>query len=553
MRRSWAILALAIAAVGLGQTARAQTQIKFQGFESGDSWTISAGSGNISSTTGSGDTPSNQRIATGTNSWQVNNSTETLDLSSVSITGYTNVFVNYRVSSTSTNPTNGSDVGDYARSFIALNGGAFAANGASTADISLTGNSNSTWGFNATLSVSTTAGTNVQQQAPGSGTSNYDDFTIDIPNGNSSLAFRAIALNNDNKEVWCVDNIDLRGTVPTTVAWDADGTGGGTGGTGTWDTTNRRFTNGNLIWNNTVNGSPTAVTFGNSAGVVTLASGGISSNSLTFSVDGYTVQSNTLNIVGTTATMSVTTSGHAATISSQVSGSANLQKSGAGRLILSSASNSYTGTTFVSAGELVVNGTHTGGDNYSVASGARLGGSGSINLASGKSVSVSGGGTVAPGTSAGKLTVGGSFTLSASTAILEIEVNGTNASASNYDQLEIRGSGSALTLGGARLNILAPTASITLTSSTTLDAPNAYKIINVTSSATYAQASNLFGNLNGQTASALYDDGGMKYRVFYVNNDGVYVQFNSIPEPSTLSLVALSAGSLLARRRHRAA
>src|ERR1044071_1209097 len=43
-------------------------------------WTIAAGAANISTATGAADTPATQRIRGGTQSWQVNNGTATLDL-----------------------------------------------------------------------------------------------------------------------------------------------------------------------------------------------------------------------------------------------------------------------------------------------------------------------------------------------------------------------------------------------------------------------------------------------------------------------------------------
>ncbi len=58
----------------------------------------------------------------------------------------------------------------------------------------------------------------------------------------------------------------------------------------------------------------------------------------------------------------------------------------------------YTGTTDVDAGTLLLNGTHSGAGNYNIASGATLGGDGTINLATGASVNVAGTpGDISPG------------------------------------------------------------------------------------------------------------------------------------------------------------
>src|SRR3954462_1398956 len=67
--------------------------------------------------------------------------------------------------------------------------------------------------------------------------------------------------------------------------WDGDGVSPQAGGTGTWDTTNARFssTSGgtvNVIWNNATNANDTAV-FDSVAGTVTV--GTVTANSLTFS------------------------------------------------------------------------------------------------------------------------------------------------------------------------------------------------------------------------------------------------------------------------------
>jgi autotransporter-associated beta strand protein len=76
-----------------------------------------------------------------------------------------------------------------------------------------------------------------------------------------------------------------------------------------------------------------------------------------------------------------------------------LTKTGAGTLVLTAVGNTYTGITNVNQGKLLVNGTHLGtvGD-YTVASGATLGGSGTINAL------VQGAGLGSPGNSPGIFT-----------------------------------------------------------------------------------------------------------------------------------------------------
>jgi autotransporter-associated beta strand protein len=93
-----------------------------------------------------------------------------------------------------------------------------------------------------------------------------------------------------------------------------------------------------------------------------------------------------------------------------------LIKSGTGTLTLAGA-NTYTNTTTVNGGTLLVNGS-IGAGAVTVAATARLGGNGVIKGA----VTVQLNGTLSPGASIGKLTVSNSVTLNAgSTTVMEID------------------------------------------------------------------------------------------------------------------------------------
>ena len=94
--------------------------------------------------------------------------------------------------------------------------------------------------------------------------------------------------------------------------------------------------------------------------------------------------------------------GLSSTWTGQMSGLGGLVKSGAGILTLSNASNTYTGTTTISAGTLLVNGD-TSGSLVNV-TGGTLGGTGPVGGI------VATNGTVAPGNSAGVLTSVGNVT-----------------------------------------------------------------------------------------------------------------------------------------------
>ena len=193
-----------------------QTTIAFQGFESsGDTWTISTGSGNISSLSGSSDHPSNSRIRTGSRSWQVINTTGTLELSSVDISSYNSVKIIVHVSSTAGTSGNGADAADYVKIYANVNNSGYP----STADIELDGKSNAKWDYNATLTETTQAGTPVTIAAPQGGTStnNYATLEIAIPDGSTSVSFKLSAKNNSSNERWNIDDISLTGTASTGV------------------------------------------------------------------------------------------------------------------------------------------------------------------------------------------------------------------------------------------------------------------------------------------------------------------------------------------------
>jgi autotransporter-associated beta strand protein len=118
-----------------------------------------------------------------------------------------------------------------------------------------------------------------------------------------------------------------------------------------------------------------------------------------------------------------------------------ITKVGTGTLTLSGV-NTFTGLTTVNAGAVVVNGSNVGG--AVVNSGATLGGLGSL----GGTVSVNAGGTLAPGASPGKITVGGLNLSSGGT--LAMELAGT-AAGTQYDQ--VISSGAFSLAGGLNVSL----------------------------------------------------------------------------------------------------
>lgn len=209
-----------------------------------DNWAITSGGGLISTATGSGDTPASQRIYNGTASWQsIGVATNTLELTDLDVSGYSNISVRVRLTSTSLTTGNGVDADDNLRIFFATNGGAFPG----TADVTITGNNNSRWGYAATGVVNSVAGTPASVTAPAGGTITNGHAVVNtsIPGNPATLSMRLIALNTATNEVWNIDGIEVTGDYCTTTYYSrTDGNVGdaiwsdsptGTAGTVTFD------------------------------------------------------------------------------------------------------------------------------------------------------------------------------------------------------------------------------------------------------------------------------------------------------------------------------
>ncbi|HLG06011.1 MAG TPA: autotransporter-associated beta strand repeat-containing protein, partial [Gemmatimonadales bacterium] len=134
---------------------------------------------------------------------------------------------------------------------------------------------------------------------------------------------------------------------------------------------------------------------------------------------------------GTTSSLEVTGAGSTLSISgASTSTSGALVKRGSGTLTFSG-SNLHTGSTTVTAGTLLVNGTQS--SSAVSLNGGTLGGTGTVASVT----STASGGTVAPGAGPGILNSGG-VNWSSGSPVFQVELNGTTAGA-DYDQLIVTG------------------------------------------------------------------------------------------------------------------
>lgn len=277
----------------------------------------------------------------------------------------------------------------------------------------------------------------------------------------------------------------------------------------------------------------------NLSGITTATFGGLTggSNLATVINSGYT-SSVTAITLNTGASKSYSYSGIIADGATGMS----LTKAGTGSQTLGGI-NSYTGATTISAGTLILaaNGSissssginlgtsgsqgtldvtaKTGG--YTIGASQTLSGYGSVLLASGKTLTVSG--NLAPGNSTGIVTIGGNLSLaSSSTTTMELASSALGAG-SGFDQIALSGTGLSLTYGGALV------IDVSLATQT-----GSYQLF--TGFATQT------GTFSGITFSQAEAAGTFDY------STGV-LTLTAVPEPGTVALVGFSLLGLLVFRR----
>jgi fibronectin-binding autotransporter adhesin len=142
--------------------------------------------------------------------------------------------------------------------------------------------------------------------------------------------------------------------------WDADGSGPGAGGTGTWN-----LAPGTWSYNSNATLGPYTTPWDNSAldtaifqgtGGTVMLGAPITAGSLTFNASGYTIAgtgSNTLTLAGPATTITVNY-GVTATISAVIAGTDGLTRDGTGGTLILSGANTFTGDVNINSGALTV-------------------------------------------------------------------------------------------------------------------------------------------------------------------------------------------------------
>ncbi len=200
---------------------------------------------------------------------------------------------------------------------------------------------------------------------------------------------------------------------------------------------------------------------------------------------------------------------------SEIATATPLRKAGAGTLTLNGA-NTYTGTTDVAAGTLVVNGSYAG--ETQVQSGGKLSGTGTVGK-----VSVFFGGTLAPGNSPGTLHAGDVIFESGSTFALEF------ASPALGDQLAVTGS---VTINGAEI---APIPGYTITG------PDIFTVIANDGSDPVIVSDFFTSGGTPLTEGTSFVSGGATWQISYTGGDGNDVTLTATPATAQdLTLVSPS-------------
>jgi autotransporter-associated beta strand protein len=294
----------------------------------------------------------------------------------------------------------------------------------------------------------------------------------------------------------------------------------------------------------------------NGAGSIAVTKSGSGKWTLSNSLNSYTgattISAGTLEIQGSVASSSnISNSGtlifnnaSAQSYGNAISGTGTLTKNGAGTFTLAG-TNSYSGSTTVSAGTLLVNGSTAAGSTVGVSLGATLGGTGTINGA----VNVSG--VLSPGASIETLGTG-TLSLASGSSLLH-ELDSSVATSVGSDLLKVTGN----------LN-LAGTVGLTLSDFATTDVAfnvnDVFSVINYTGTWNgglftfegneLADAEEFTFGLNTWRINYAAATGGSNFVDEHVAGSFVNLTvLTAVPEPSSVALLGTLGAMMLLRRR----
>ncbi len=256
-----------------------------------------------------------------------------------------------------------------------------------------------------------------------------------------------------------------------------------------------------------------------------------------------------------------------ATENGTISGTGNLTFTGPGKLTLNG-TNTYSGATLINAGTLAIgsSGSIASSSSIKIASGAKLdvtGRGNNFSIASGQSLA--GGGTISgnvtingihtPGFSPGIQTFDSNLTYgSGSSVVWELIGNTLDGRGTNYDGIDVAGD----------LNFSGPTTislDFSLTGSS-VDWTSSFwegSRLGTAGWKIFSAGGDITGFTNLSLDSLLLDGAERSLAsvrqnasfFLYEGTDGVYLNYNAIPEPSTTLFAVLTSGSLLLRRRRK--
>ncbi|MEI6492586.1 MAG: autotransporter-associated beta strand repeat-containing protein, partial [Verrucomicrobiota bacterium] len=253
---------------------------------------------------------------------------------------------------------------------------------------------------------------------------------------------------------------------------------------------------------------------------------------------------------GTAAGTLTFTGGNSTTVSGAISGTAStLVKTGAGSLILTG-NNTFTGTTSVNGGFLVINGSLAVGNSLTVGANGTLAGSGNV----GGDVTVAG--TLSPGNSPGSLATGSQVWTNGGAFNWQL-YNATGTAGVAYDTISITGGLdlTSLTSGSFAINLWTLSAVGPDSNGNAINFFNTgnytWTLVSTTTGITGFSAGNFAINIGANNGTTGFSNpfAGGAFSVSVSGND-LQLNYTAVPEPSTWALLLGSfiALSLLRRR-----